>query len=161
VATIATSKGTMTVQLNPARAPRSVNDFVVLARYHFYDGQPVTSIRSRASFTVGLDFTGPGAEQAPGFTIPSEAPPQGQVFVPGMLAMVPTDDADGASRGQLLVATYEDAAGIDQDVTTLGIMLSGDELLAAVDALATGDGDPAEPVTIESITVVRSSPVPA
>jgi len=161
VATIRTTAGEMTAQLNPKRAPATVNDFVVLARYHFYDGQPVTSVRSRASFTVGLAFTGTGAETAPGFTIPSEAPPAGQVFVPGMLAMVPAADAGGASRGQLLVATFEDAAGIDQSVTAFATMLSGDEVLAAVNALATRSELPAEPVTVTSISVARTSAIPA
>jgi cyclophilin family peptidyl-prolyl cis-trans isomerase len=160
VATIRTTKGDLTVQLNPKRAPQTVNDFVVLARYHFYDGQPVTSVRSRASFTVGLEFSGAGAAEAPGFTVPSEAPPGGQVFVPGMVAMVPDAGAEGGSRGQLLVATFEDSAGIDQSVTAFATMLSGDEVLASVNALATRNELPAEAVTITSISVVRSSPIP-
>jgi cyclophilin family peptidyl-prolyl cis-trans isomerase len=151
----------MTVQLNPRLAPQTVNDFVVLARYHFYDGQPVTSVRSRASFTIGLAFSGPGAETAPGFTVPSEAPAGGQVFVPGMLAMVPATGAGGASRGQLLVATFEDAAGIDQSVTAFGGMLSGEDVLIAVDRLATQSGAPAQAVTITSISVERTSAIPA
>jgi cyclophilin family peptidyl-prolyl cis-trans isomerase len=160
VATIRTTKGDLTVQLNPKRAPATVNDFVVLARYHFYDGQPVTSVRSRASFTVGLAFTGDGADRAPGFTIPAEASAQGSVMATGLLSMVPSG-ATGASRGELLFATFEDAPGIDPSVVTFGVTLSGEETIAAIDALATQDGQPADAVTITSVTVQRSSAIPA
>lgn len=159
IATITTSVGTMTVQLNPKLAPRTVNDFVVLARYHFYDGQPVTSIAARQSFTVGLAFTGDRAEQAPGFAFPGDESGQGTVLTPGTLATGGPAGSAG-DRGQLLVATYEDAAGIDPGVTAFGFMLSGDEVLRTIDALATEGGLPAEPVTITSITVARSSPIP-
>lgn len=160
VATIRTTKGDLTVQLNPKRAPATVNDFVVLSRYHFYDGQPVTSVRSRASFTIGLSFTGDGSDRAPGFTIPAEASAQGSVMATGLLSMVPAGTA-GGSRGELLFATFEEAPGIDPSVVTFGVMLSGEETIAAIDALATQDGQPAEAVTITSITVARTSAIPA
>lgn len=161
IATIATTVGDMTVQLNPGRAPETVNAFVVLAGYHFYDGQPVTSVSALTSFTIGLDFTGPGADEAPGFTIPDEVPPEGQIFTPGALAMSGTPGTPGTNRGRLLVATYEKAADIDQGVTGFGIMLSGDQVLKAIDSRASQDGLPTEPVTVTSIRVVRSSPIPA
>ena len=37
-AEIVTNHGTMTAFLHPQRAPRTVNNFVCLARYHYYDG---------------------------------------------------------------------------------------------------------------------------
>ena len=37
-ATIDTSEGTMVVALDALKAPRTVNSFVFLARYHYYDG---------------------------------------------------------------------------------------------------------------------------
>ena len=37
-ATMVTSKGTMTIALDPVAAPKTVNNFVVLARYHYFDG---------------------------------------------------------------------------------------------------------------------------
>ena len=33
-----TTKGTMTIALDPVAAPKTVNNFVFLARYHYYDG---------------------------------------------------------------------------------------------------------------------------
>jgi len=37
-ATIVTNHGTMTAFLHPGNAPRTVNNFVCLARYHYFDG---------------------------------------------------------------------------------------------------------------------------
>ena len=155
-ATITTTSGTMTVQLNPSQSPSSVNDFIVLARYHFYDGQPITSVAARAGFTIGTSFEGGG--DTPGFAIAPEQPAGGIVFTPGSLAIRPTS-ASGAGA-QLVVSTFEAAPANDQDVNPLGIMLSGDELLTAVDALASQSGEPTAPVVIITITISRSSPIP-
>ena len=38
VATMVTSHGTMVFALDPLAAPKTVNSFVFLARYHYYDG---------------------------------------------------------------------------------------------------------------------------
>jgi cyclophilin family peptidyl-prolyl cis-trans isomerase len=156
-ATITTSKGPLTIQLNPKVAPNTVNAFVVLAGYHYYDGQPVTSITTRASFSIGMSFSGNGPA-APGFDIASEAPPKGTVFTPGSLAMASASKSGGIG-GQLVVATFEQAAGNDQTVTPLGIMLSGDDTIAAIDALATQSGQPAVVVTISSISVKQSGAI--
>ncbi|MDE0602746.1 MAG: peptidylprolyl isomerase, partial [bacterium] len=37
-AVMETSMGTLTIALDPISAPRTVNNFVVLARYHYYEG---------------------------------------------------------------------------------------------------------------------------
>ena len=58
-AEMVTSKGTMTIALDPAAAPRTVNNFVVLSRYHYYDG--IVFHRVIPGFVVqGGDPTGPG-----------------------------------------------------------------------------------------------------
>lgn len=156
-ATITTTRGTFTVQLNPKVSPATVNIFVVLARYHYYDGQPLTSVTTRAGFTIGMAFTGGGP--APGFAIPGEVPPRGTIFTPGALSMAPASASNGIG-GQLVVATFDQAAGNDQNVTPLGIMLSGDDTIAAIDALASRSGEPTSAVSITSITVTRGSAIP-
>ena len=156
-AAITTSLGPMTVQLNPQQSPNSVNAFVVLAGYHFYDGQPITDVATRASFTIGTSFV-PGVFTAPGFAIPAEQPKGGTVFTPGSLAIRPTE-ATGIGA-QLVVSSYELAAGNDQNVNPLGVMLSGDDTLAKINALATQSGAPSKAVTIQTIVITRTSPIP-
>lgn len=156
IATITTTRGAFTVQLNPKRSPQTVNTFVVLARYHYYDGQPLTRVTTRAGFTFGMAFTGGGT--APGFAIPGEVPAGGSVFTPGSLAMAPASASNGIG-GRLVVATFDQAAANDQNVTPLGIMLSGDDTLAAIDALASRSGTPTANVSITSITVARGGAI--
>lgn len=157
-ATITTTKGALTIQLNPKVSPQTVNTFVVLARYHYYDGQPITDVRSRASFTAGMAFTSGPAQ--PGFAIPGEIPAKGTVFTPGSLAMAPASASNGIG-GQLVFATFDQAADNNQNVTPLGIMLSGDATLTAINQLASESGKPTALVTITSISIVQSGAIPS
>src|SRR5271165_941487 len=64
-AVMETSKGTITFALDALAAPRTVNNFVVLARYHYYDG--VAFHRIIPGFVVqGGDPTGSGSG-SPGY----------------------------------------------------------------------------------------------
>jgi cyclophilin family peptidyl-prolyl cis-trans isomerase len=157
IATIETTEGPLTIQLNPVTAPVTVNAFVVLARYHFYDGQPITSILPRQSFGFGNDFTGPTKDTAPGFTIPDEPSAQGRVSSPGAIAMT---GSPGANRGSILIATFDQAPAIDPNVATFGLMLDGDNTLSAINAFASESGEPTSVVTITSISIRKSSPIP-
>ena len=157
-AEVATDVGPLTFQLNPQRAPESANAFVVLSRYGFYDGAPITTIVPRGWFEAGGPFAGEGPP--PGFAIPDEAPPQGQVFTPGTIAMVGEPGVPDSNRGAVLVATFDNAPAIDQGVSSFGILLDGTATLAAIDAAAATDGRPTRPITIESVTVTESSPIP-
>jgi cyclophilin family peptidyl-prolyl cis-trans isomerase len=155
-AVVTTDVGPLTFQLNPRRAPASVNAFVVLARYGYYDGQPVTLIRPRGWFEAGGQFTPEGPS---GFAVPDEVPPQGQIFTPGTIAMRGVPGAPGTNRGEFLVATYDDAPAIDPGVSAFGIMLDGSATLAAIDGAASQDGLPTRPITIQSITVTESGAI--
>ena len=157
IATIETTEGPLTIQLNPATAPVTVNAFVVLARYHYYDGQPITSILPRQSFGFGNDFTGPTKDTTPGFTIPDEPSAQGRVSSPGAIAMT---GSPGANRGSILIATFDQAPAIDPNVATFGLMLDGDNTLSAINAFASESGEPTSVVTITSISIRKSSPIP-
>jgi hypothetical protein len=60
VATMVTSHGTMVIALDPLAAPRTVNSFVFLARYHYYDG--IVFHRIIPGFVLqGGDPTGSGS----------------------------------------------------------------------------------------------------
>ena len=65
-ATVRTSAGTMAVELYPGRAFNAVNNFVFLARYHFYDGLPFHRVLKDTFAQTGdpsnPGVTGPGYE---------------------------------------------------------------------------------------------------
>ena len=83
-AEMVTSKGTMVFSLDAVSAPRTVNNFVFLARYHYFDGivVPPDHPRFRAA---GGDPEGTGAG-GPGYRFEDELPQAGRYEL-GSLAM--------------------------------------------------------------------------
>lgn len=161
LATISTTAGDLTYQLTTAVAPRTVNAFVFLARYGFWDGAPFDTVLPLGWAEAGTEFsdvqTEPNvADRPPGFTIASEAPDQGMVSTPGMLAMVP--GAQGVSEpGRLLVALGDRAAGLPVATTFFGVLLDGAATLTALQQAGTQSGRPSQQITITSITVEAES----
>ena len=73
VATMSTSMGLITINLDPKRAPKTVNNFVFLARQGYYDG--VIFHRVIDGFVIqGGDPTGTG-RGGPGYRFEDELPP--------------------------------------------------------------------------------------
>ncbi len=72
-ATIVTSKGNIVVDLDAASAPRTVNNFVYLARQGFYDGLTFHRVEDNPAFALiqGGDPAGNGTG-GPGYTVPAE-----------------------------------------------------------------------------------------
>src|SRR5580698_5750283 len=69
VATMVTSHGTMVIALDALAAPRAVNSFVFLARYHYYDG--AVFHRIIPGFVLqGGDPTGPCSGGPDGVRLP-------------------------------------------------------------------------------------------
>jgi cyclophilin family peptidyl-prolyl cis-trans isomerase len=69
-ATITTQRGRIVLCLQPQLAPKTVNNFVALARNHFYDG--LTFHRVEANFVIqGGDPKGDGTG-GPGYSFPDE-----------------------------------------------------------------------------------------
>jgi cyclophilin family peptidyl-prolyl cis-trans isomerase len=155
-AVISTTKGDIKLQLDAGRTPTTVNDFVVLSRYHFYDGQPVTSITNRKAFTVGMSFTGATTM----FDIANEIAPAGQIFTPGAIAMVGTGGVGSPSKGKFLIATFELAADLDDSNTAFGTMLDGFDTLLAINSLGSRSGQPTAVVTITGITITQGGLIP-
>ena len=72
VATMTTSHGTMVIALDPLAAPKTVNSFVFLSRYHYYDG--IVFHRIIPGFVLqGGDPTGTGSG-GPGYKFADELP---------------------------------------------------------------------------------------
>lgn len=151
-----TSKGDIRFFLNPQTTPNTVNNFVVLARYHYFDGQPLTSILPRTAFAVAGRIENPAGRTSPGYTIPSEAPPSGSIYTPGTIAMIPEQSDKTAVGASFLVATFEQASGLSPTLVVFGNMVDGEETLIAIDKAGTASAEPTEVITIDSIVVTQS-----
>jgi cyclophilin family peptidyl-prolyl cis-trans isomerase len=152
-AIISTSAGELTYLLTTAATPQTVNAFVVLARYGYFDGSPFDRIVPLAWAETGGRFTDePDLPRAAGFTVPRESSAQGMVATPGMLGMATTPGGD-SEPGRLVLALGEGAGNLPVPTTFFAVLLDGTDTLAALQRSGTLTGAPSRLVTIERITV--------
>ena len=162
-ATVSTTKGDFTITLDAKSAPKTVNNFVVLSRYGFYDGVPfhrvVNDFVIQTGDPVGTAQGTPGSG-GPGYTIPDENPPDTSVYTKGSVAMANTGQPNsGGSQWFVLTgstplpsATYPKFGQVTQGLDTT---------VAAIAATAppndpSGKGAPTDPTTITKITIAES-----
>jgi cyclophilin family peptidyl-prolyl cis-trans isomerase len=147
-AKMVTSKGTMVMALDPIAAPRTVNSFVYLARYHYFDG--IVFHRIIPGFVIqGGDPEGTGMG-GPGYRFGDELPKPGRYQV-GSLAMANAGpDTNGS---QFFIITGADGASLPPHYSLFGAVVSGGDVVQAIDAVGTRSGDPTERVVIESVTI--------
>ena len=101
-ATIETTAGTMTAEFFPAEAPKTVNNFVFLAREGFYDG--VIFHRVIPGFVIqGGDPTGTG-RGGPGYRFEDE--PVTRPYVRGTIAMANAGPNTNGSQFFIMHADY-------------------------------------------------------
>jgi cyclophilin family peptidyl-prolyl cis-trans isomerase len=154
-ADIQTSKGLITVALDSTAAPQTVNNFVVLARYHYFDTQPFHRIVKGFVVQGGSpDATGSGG---PGYAIDDELPPE-NVYVPGALAMA---NSGPNTNGSQFFIVSGDASFLKPSYSFFGTVTAGMDVVAAIDAVGTPtsspqSGAPTEVVTIQSVTIKES-----
>jgi peptidylprolyl isomerase len=146
-----TSKGSLTIQLDPVGAPKTVNNFVVLARYHYYDG--IVFHRVIPGFVLqGGDPEGTG-RGGPGYRFADELPKPGRYEL-GSLAMANAGpDTNGS---QFFVISGPDGMRLPPQYSLFGKVVKGIDVVAAIDAIGTRSGTPQEQVTIESVTITES-----
>jgi cyclophilin family peptidyl-prolyl cis-trans isomerase len=85
IAKMVTDAGTITVRLLAKENPVTVNNFVFLASYHFYDGTAFHRVCT-GFVDQGGDPTGTGAG-GPGYSFNGGAPKSASVYTAGALAM--------------------------------------------------------------------------
>jgi cyclophilin family peptidyl-prolyl cis-trans isomerase/FKBP-type peptidyl-prolyl cis-trans isomerase len=156
-AEIVTNLGDMTIELFADKAPITVNSFVTLARYHYFDG--ISCHRIIPGFVAQCgDPTGTGSG-GPGYEFADELPEAGEYEI-GSLAMANAGpDTNGS---QFFIITGDNGTTLPPNYTLFGKVTEGlDTTVPALDAA--GNPDPAsngvpplEPVTIESITITES-----
>lgn len=147
-ATMETSKGTVVIALDPIAAPVTVNNFVFLARYHYFDG--IVFHRIIPGFVIqGGDPEGTG-RGGPGYRFADELPRPGRYEI-GSLAMANAGpDTNGS---QFFIISGPDGMRLPPQYSLFGSVVSGGDVVTAIDAVGTRSGAPTEQVTIESVTI--------
>ena len=150
-AEMVTSKGTMTIALDPVAAPKTVNNFVVLARYHYYDG--VGFHRVIPGFVLqGGDPQGTGTG-GPGYKFEDELPPAGRYEL-GSLAMA--NAGPNTNGSQFFIISGPDGVRLPPQYSLFGKVVSGLDVVATIDGLGTPSGSPKEQVSIQSVTIAEA-----
>jgi len=148
VATMATSHGTMVFNLDPLAAPKTVNSFVFLARYHYFDG--IVFHRIIPGFVLqGGDPTGSGSG-GPGYRFADELPQAGRYQV-GSLAMA--NAGPNTNGSQFFVISGPDGVQLPPLYSHFGEAVTGHEVIETIDKVGSRSGAPTERVVIESVTI--------
>ncbi|MGH9278366.1 MAG: peptidylprolyl isomerase [Acidimicrobiales bacterium] len=150
-AEVTTTKGSFTIALDPSQAPATVNNFVVLSRYHYYDG--VLFHRIIPGFVVqGGDPLGTGGG-GPGYTFDDELPRAGQYKI-GSVAMA--NSGPGTNGSQFFIVTGDRGAALPPNYALFGTVTSGMEVVQAIEATGTSGGRPTDSTTITAIKITES-----
>jgi cyclophilin family peptidyl-prolyl cis-trans isomerase len=150
-ATISTSLGDMVAFLNAGDAPQTVNNFVNLARHHYYDGLIFHRVISGFMIQGGCpEGSGRGG---PGYRFGDELPARGKYQI-GSLAMA--NAGPNTNGSQFFIVSGPSGVGLPPDYSLFGKLISGLEVLDQIEKVRTGGGDrPVEDVVINSITIAE------
>jgi cyclophilin family peptidyl-prolyl cis-trans isomerase len=145
-ATIHTSEGAIELELYPNEAPKTVENFLKLARDGFYDG--VIFHRVIPDFMIqGGDPTGTGTG-GPGYEFEDEF--NQHRVVRGALAMA--NAGPNTNGSQFFIVTAEATPWLDGKHTVFGRVTSGMDVVDRICEAERDDNDrPASPVAIERV----------
>lgn len=150
-ATMETSLGSMTIHLDAAAAPKTVNNFVTLSRYHYYDG--VTFHRIINGFMCqGGDPDGTG-RGGPGYRFEDELPRPGRYEI-GSLAMA--NAGPNTNGSQFFIVSGPSGVGLPPQYSLFGKVVSGLDVLDEMQQVQTDRNDrPLSDVVISSVTITE------
>jgi cyclophilin family peptidyl-prolyl cis-trans isomerase len=154
-AVVTTNKGVLNITLDATYAPKTVNNFVVLARYHFFDNTVCHRIVPGFVVQCG-DPTGTGAG-GPGYTFADELPADGD-YVIGSVAMANSGPDTNTNGSQFFIISGDHGAALPPKYSLFGEVDSDqDQVVQDLDAAGSLRGTPTkELVYIESVKIVES-----
>ncbi|MEN9645201.1 MAG: hypothetical protein RL238_1870 [Actinomycetota bacterium] len=153
-ATIETTKGTLHVTLRNDIAPVTVNSFVNLARFHYFDG--TTCHRAIQGFVVQCGDPTATGTGGPGYDIPDEFD-KIEPYQIGSMAMANTGQPN-TGGSQFFIITGPNGASLPPQYTLFGQVIEDDMgVIEALDAISNpNDGPPLEPIDITSVTITEN-----
>ena len=126
-ATMETDKGNIVLELYPGYAPKTVNNFVFLARQGFYDG--IKFHRVISNFVIqGGDPTGTGSG-GPGYKFEDEVRDNPLKHETGAISMA---NAGANTNGSQFFITHSPQPHLDAKYTVFGRVIDGMEIVDAI-----------------------------
>ena len=150
-AEMVTSMGTLVIALDPIAAPKTVNNFVSLARYRYYDG--LNFHRVIKGFVLQGGCPEGSGRGGPGYRFEDELPAPGRYEL-GSLAMA--NSGPNTNGSQFFVISGPSGVGLPPSYSLFGKVVKGLEHVAEMEKVKTGSGDrPAVDMVIESVTITE------
>lgn len=153
-AIVETNLGTLTIELDPASAPTTVNNFVVLARYRYFDGTECH--RAIPKFVVQCGDPTASGTGDPGYSFADELPAAGAYRI-GSVAMA--NSGPNTNGSQFFIVTGADGANLPPQYSLFGQVTDGlDTTVPALDALGNPQGNGVPPlatILVRSVTIVE------
>lgn len=160
VATVKTTCGTVTMELDGTKAPQTVASFNHLAKEGYWAPSPCHRVTTEGIFVLQCgDPTGSGSG-GPGYTFGIENAPKDGKYPVGSLAMARTQDPN-SNGGQFFIAYKETQLPTEGGgYTIFGKVTKGLDIvekIAANKAVAPqpADGTPVSPISILSVSVTE------
>lgn len=159
-ATLKTSKGDIRIELLASESPKTVNNFVFLAREGFYDGVKFHRVIGPFMIQTG-DPTGTGAG-GPGYKFDDELPPR-HSYESGIVAMA--NAGPNTNGSQFFICSGAQSQGLDRypNYTQFGRVVAGMDVVQALASVPVGRAPhgevsrPLEEIKIEGITIEENA----
>ncbi len=151
-ATVMTSEGAFSIDLLEGRAPGTVNNFVVLARYGYYDGDDFHRIIPGFVVQGGDPVGQPPGTGGPGYEFADELPTSVDEYVEGSVAMANAGPDTNGSQFYIYLGPNRLPG---PNYSLFGQITEGLDVVKAIEAKGTPGGTPQQPVTIQSVEIVE------
>lgn len=158
-ATFLTDAGAFVVTMHPKASLAAVNNFVFLARYHFFDG--IIFHRVIPGFVVqGGDPTGTGTG-GPGYSWTGNVPPKGctakkNCYTTGSIAMANSSGpSTNGSQFFLVLPGGADVLNGEPNYTNFGQVTSGMNVVEKLGSYGTQGGTPTRALYMIKVTITQ------
>lgn len=151
-ATVTTDAGTFAMQLLSKYAPSTVNNFVFLAGYHFYDGIVFHRVIPGFMDQVG-DPTATGTS-GPGYQFADELPSTAAAYQTGAVAMA--NSGPNTNGSQFFIVVPGGGTALSPNYTVFGQVVSGVDIVEKINSDGSQAGTPAKYHKIISISIAET-----
>ena len=148
-ATIKTTQGAIVIELYKEEAPKTVENFIKLAKKGFYNG--IIFHRVIPGFMIQTGDPNGTGTGGPGYTFADEFSPTLRHDGPGVVSMA---NAGPNTNGSQFFITLAPTPWLDGKHTIFGRVVQGQEVVEAIVAVQRDANDrPVEPIKMEQVTI--------
>ncbi|HTW09029.1 MAG TPA: peptidylprolyl isomerase [Acidimicrobiales bacterium] len=152
-AELETDAGTIKIKLLPKVNRVTVNNFVFLARYHFFDGTAFHRVIP-GFVDQGGDPTGTG-EGGPGYSFNGGAPKSAKVYTAGALAMANHGGNPATDSSQFFIVVGNGGLGLKPEYSYFGQVTSGMSVVDKINHDGSASGTPTKVHKVLKVVIVQ------